>query len=240
MPSFSKLSHSLSIAAKGAVLVGATAAMAACNDTTSPSEPSGAVRFVNAAPGQATVNLTVDGTLALPLIPFGDGNAILVGSSTTARTFKAFNATGTTELATRDIVIETDKAYSLVLAQTAVGVTTTNFLYFPDTVSAPAATMAKVRVVNTSPATPTFDLYVLATGGDLATATPLQTVAYGESSLYYQVAAGNKRIVITSTGTKTILTEITSLSFPEGRATTIITLNATGATPITTLYWNDL
>jgi hypothetical protein len=237
---FSKISFSLGSAAKGAVLaLGATAAMA-CTDSSGPDGPAAAIRFVNAAPLRAEADLKVGTGTAMNNVDYADGGSFLTAVTATAKTFKAFTADGVTELATKDILLEDDQVYTLVLVQTAPGAPETSFLYFPDTVSAPASGKAKVRLVNTSPSQATLDIYVLAAGGDLAAATKRATLAYGASSDYYEVNAGNTRVVVTTTDTKTVLAEIATLPLVAGRASTVLTLDkAAGGTPITLTYWND-
>jgi len=243
MSYFSKLSFSFGTVAKVATLtLGATAAVA-CSDSNSPPAPAGRVYVVNAAPLQPTIGLKVGGT-AVANTNFAAQSSFLVGASTTPKTITAYAANGTTLLASTDLTIADNMSYNLVLSQTAPGVATTDFLSFPDTVSAPASGKVKVRVLNFSPIAPLFDLYVYDASTNISAATALATggtaVAYRASSNYFELPSGAKHIAVTAPGTKTILAEIPTLTLNAGTAITVLTFDKlAGGAPLQINYWQD-
>ncbi len=65
------------------------------------------------------------------------------------------------------------------------------------------ATQAKVRILHAAPSAGAVDLFVLAPGASLATASPAFTdVAFKADTGYVSLAAGSYDVVVTPTGTR--------------------------------------
>jgi len=239
--SASPISH----AAKVAALVLGVTAVAACSDSSGPSGPHGTVRFINAAPQVAQADLHVGTTNSADNIGFGRTTQFSVSASGTAQVFTAYPGTGTTSLGTQSVTVANGKSYTLVLAQSTTASATTELLYFPDTVSAPSSGKAKLRVVNTSPSVASFDVYVLNVGStttDLTAATPLSTasVQYKTAFPYTEVTSGAHRIVLTTAGTKNIVSDVATFTFTAGKGYTFLTLDkAGGGAPVSTISWSE-
>lgn len=91
------------------------------------------------------------------------------------------------------------------------------------------ATEARVRVLHASPTAGAVDLYVLAPGAALATATPAFTnVPFKADTGYVSLAAGDYDVVVTPTGTRTPAIGPARVTVADGGVYTIAARDATG------------
>jgi hypothetical protein len=91
------------------------------------------------------------------------------------------------------------------------------------------ATEAKVRILHASPTAGAVDLYVLAPGAALATATPAFTnVPFKADTGYVSLAAGSYDVVVTPTGTRTPAIGPARITIGNGGVYTIAARDAAG------------
>jgi hypothetical protein len=99
-----------------------------------------------------------------------------------------------------------------------------------DTTAAPAGTF-KTRLIHLAPLGPAMDLYITGPTDDIATATPVVTgLSYGNASAYITAPAGDARLVLTETGSKTVLYDSgTITAFNSGRSVSAFLIGKAGA-----------
>lgn len=91
------------------------------------------------------------------------------------------------------------------------------------------ATQGKVRILHASPTAGAVDLYVLAPGASLATATPAFTnVPFKADTGYVSLAAGSYDVVVTPTGTRTPAIGPARVTVANGGIYTIAARDAAG------------
>lgn len=202
-----------------------------------PTNNQAIVQFINAANSYATADLFVDGVDALPGLPYGQGSSIYVNAPTTPRSFAIRSAPDTTTLASSQLVVANNKTYALILTQHTSGA---GLLVLPDTASVPPVNSIGLRIVNVSPAAGAVDVYI--TGADSTTlTTPVATNIRFEGVMNYQtVGVGGVHLVITATGTKTVLLDVNATKLTTGQVRTIVVIDAdAGGLPITWLAIPD-
>lgn len=103
------------------------------------------------------------------------------------------------------------------------------------------ATQAKVRILHASPTAGPVDLYVLAPGAALATATPAFTnVPFKADTGYVSLAAGSYDVVVTPTGSRTAAIGPARITVANGGIYTIAARDAAGGgTPLGVILLDD-
>lgn len=99
-----------------------------------------------------------------------------------------------------------------------------------DTTAAPTGNF-KVRLIHLATSGPTMDLYIAGPTGDISTATPAVTgLSFANASGYATAPAGSVRLMLTETGSKTVLYDsgpITGLT--SGRSVSAFLIGKAGA-----------
>ncbi len=103
------------------------------------------------------------------------------------------------------------------------------------------ATQAKVRILHASPTAGAVDIYVLAPGAALATATPaFSNVAFKANTGYVSLAAGPYDVVVTPTGTRTAAIGPARIQVANAGVYTIAARDAVGGgTPLGVILLDD-
>jgi hypothetical protein len=104
------------------------------------------------------------------------------------------------------------------------------------------ATQARVRIVHASPSAGNVDLYVLAPGTALESATPAFTnVAFKADTGYVNLAAGTYEVSVTPTASKTAAIGPVSITLENGGVYTVAARDAAGGgTPLSVIPLDDL
>ena len=104
------------------------------------------------------------------------------------------------------------------------------------------ATQARVRIVHASPSAGNVDLYVLAPGSALESATPAFTnVAFKADTGYVNLAAGTYEVSVTPTASKTAAIGPVSITLENGGVYTVAARDAAGGgTPLSVIPLDDL
>jgi hypothetical protein len=103
------------------------------------------------------------------------------------------------------------------------------------------ATQAKVRIVHASPTAGNVDIYVVAPGTALTTATPaFANVAFKANTGYVNLAAGTYSVAVTPTGSKTPAIGPADITVSNNRVYTAIARDASGGgTPLGLILLDD-
>lgn len=218
-------------------------------DPIGPTGPVGRVRFVNLVtdPARVPVNVILEG------LPFGVnlGHGATTPSSLPApaaanyspiytgpRTMVVKRTADTSvTVATINFTVAEDVDHT-VYAIGGAGATPVTSLVILDQNPAPVATEVRFRVVNMTAGA--VDVFITASGADLATATPVATnVAPQTGSAYFALAPGTYQIRTVPAGTApaaraaAVNMTIAATAFAGGTARTIlVATSSTGGTPL--------
>jgi hypothetical protein len=209
------------------LLLAGSALTAACgdDDNTGPAVADARVRVVHASPDAPNVDVLVDGAVALSDVPYlGVSEYLEVPSG--ERNLKV-NAAGTaTTVIDADAALAEASDYTVIAGGLAEAIAP---IVLEDDNTAPAAGNARVRAIHGAPSAPAVDIYVTATGTDLAAETPVLTnVAFGQVADYLEVPAGTYQVRVTPTGSKTVAIDSGALTLASGQVRTAIAVDAAG------------
>ncbi|MBL0171846.1 MAG: DUF4397 domain-containing protein [Gemmatimonadaceae bacterium] len=210
-----RLSRRLTMAALGGVSVFAVACgTTEAPDPLSPSGAQGRIRFVNlitdttrgrvnaileSVPFGVNLTYTVSTPAALPSPATATYSPILTGSRTLVlkRTIDT-----NTVVSTFAVTITEGQDRTVYAVGGTGGSAIASFVTTDDNTLPTVGTQAKVRVVHLSPTPGAVDLFVTATGADLAAATPVLTnIANQSASAYLNLNAGTYQVRAVPAGT---------------------------------------
>ena len=199
------------------------------------------IRFVNAAHTAAVVDVRWAGDEAFTDVAYGEAGAagqykVLPAGCPVVRVFA--NATNT-ELSFGTFFAGADKRYTLALVRNGQSYTVASLA---DTAATPAAGKAKLRVVHFSLlAESSLDVYVTASGADIAAATPTAAgVQLRAATTYVELPAGSYRVRVTRSGEKTVLLDTGAIELADGTIRTVFALDpGTDAFPLRQLSVAD-
>lgn len=221
---------------------------AACGEGTvgpagvSPTEAFGRVRFVNAVPNAAPVNVSVDG------VPMGVN--MTYGAASGATVYHPAYGGNRHFVVTRTA----DPAVTVLDAQVPITADTSQTVYATtqgtannafvtlDNLQLPSGSQVKLRAVHLAPGMGDVDVYVTAPNVDITTLTPqFSNVAPRSATDYLTLARATYQVRFTTTATKTVRLSAT-VTPPTGTTPIIRTVVAldpvTGTAPIGVVY-ND-
>jgi hypothetical protein len=158
------------------------------------------LRVLHASPDAPAVDVLVRGTRIVSNAKYKDASGY--SSVDAGDTEIKVNAAGTqTTVLSATPSLGRDKSYTLIAANKLAVIEP---LLIEDEASAIPAGSARLRVVHAAPSAPAVDVYVTAPGTAIASATPtLTNVAFKAYSSALPVPAGDYRIRVTATGSRT-------------------------------------
>lgn len=221
---------------------------AACGDDTigptgvDPTEAFGRVRFVNAVPNAAPVNVAVDGVpMGVNLAYAGATGATVYNASYGGNRRFVVTRTADPTVIVLDAQVPVTADTSQTVYATTQG-TTNNAFVTLDNLQLPSGSQVKLRAVNLAPGVGNVDVYVTAPNADITTLTPqFSNVAPRSATDYLTLARATYQVRFTTAGTKTVRVSAT-VTPPAGTAPFIRTIVAldpvTGTTPVSVVY-ND-
>ncbi len=187
------------------------------NASHNPEEPTAKLRALHASPDAPSVDILVDGVVALENVPYKAGSGYL----SVPTMFDALvNVTGTqtTALDLSGTELNADTKYTVIAANSVSAI---EAIVLDDTVTEPASGNLAVRVVHASAAAPTVDIYITAPETDIASSTPI-TASYKDASGFLEVPAADYRIRVTAQGAADILFDSGTISLAEGLKLTVV------------------
>jgi len=202
--------------------------------------PSARVRVVHASPDAPSVDIYVDGAVALDNIAYR-GATDYVELPAGQRIFQVFVAGTQTKVAELNATLTPGTTLTVIAAGFAAKTPGLRLLVLADNIPT-EMTNAYVRVVHGAPSAPGVDVYVGA---------PYQTLVKRDAALTgvpFAAASGYLALRpnvgymarVTPAGTKTIAIESGRLQFPAGSAWTVIAVDTTGGgTPFGFLALQD-
>ena len=213
-------------------------ALAACSDDdgTGP-DPKARVRLVHAAPGTANIMLRRGGD-ELVQAAYGAPPAAYLQTDAGNATLAARLLGGAADLATVTANLEQDDDYTVLLVKRQAGPA---LVALADTNDAPAAGKAKLRVVHAAAAAGNVDVYITAPDADIAAINPTVAALQPEKATLYQVIdAANRRVRLTTAGTKTVVLDVNPVALAAGQVRSVIAIEAAaGGAPLAALSITD-
>ncbi len=249
----------LRLAALGSVF--ALAAACGTEKAAGPLEPTGTqgrVRFVNVITDTTRgrvnailehlplgVNLTY--TQSTPATLAAPNTATYAAILTGDRTIELKRTADTTVTVATISVNIGEGVDRSVYAIGGVGGSPISGFFTTDTNPAPAATQVRLRIVNLSPTAGAVDVFLTATGADLAAATPVaSSVAYKGVSNYFTAAPGTYQLRAVPAGTapasraSSVSITLSSLALAGGTGRTLVAAdNVTGGAPLRFFVLSD-
>lgn len=195
------------------LLVLTLAAGCGTGGTLQPNEIS-AVRVYNAAPDSPPLNFNLRGAQLTSGLAYGFGRFYVFVNAGDA-SFDVQNNVG-------DILLDYPTTLTGGVAYTfAVTGTLASLkpVFLVDDTTAASAGNFKVRLIHVAPLGPAMDLYIAGPTDDIATATPVVTgLSYANATAYITAPAGAVRLVLTETGSKTVLYDSGTITALTSRA----------------------
>ena len=213
--------------------------VAACSDDDGNGpEPKAQLRLVHAAPGTGNVVLRRGDQTVVQGTAYGAQPAAYTLVDAGNGTYAARLVGGAADLATLASNLKASDAYTMLLVKRAAGPT---LVALSDTNTAPAAGKAKLRVVNAAAAAGNLDVYITAPDADIAAINPTVAALQPEKATLYQVIdAANRRVRLTTAGTKTVVLDVNPVTLAAGQVRTVIALEAAaGGNPLGSLTITD-
>ena len=194
------------------------------------------IRFLNTSPGESSLDYSLDGNIVASGIAYGAGSnygATFPGS----RHLRVYPSGTTNAIIDQTISLGSSTYYSLVAVNYSSQISA---ILLTDDNSAPSSGNVKLRILNASPGLGTVDVYVVAPGSDLNSASPsVSALAFESSSGYVIESAGSWEIVCTAPGQKTALLATSTLTLASNQIRTVVVLNGAGG-GYTTAVLDDL
>lgn len=220
-------------------LLALVAAVGACSDDNDGNGPNGTsyVRVVHASADAPNVDVQLEDSTVLTNVPFAAASDYLEAPSG-RRNIKVRPTGTTTNVINADVTLRADSSYTVLAAGAVADIAP---IVLQDDRSAPGAGNVKVRLVHGAPAAGNVDIYVTAPGTDIAgVGATLTNIPFGAASDYLEVPAGDYRVRITPTGTKTVAIDTGTLTLTAGMIRTGIALEADGGgAPLQAILLND-
>lgn len=183
-----------------------------------------AIRVYNGSPDSPPLNFYLRGGQLTSGLAYGFGR-FYVFTAAAAAAIDVQNAVG-------DILLDypTTLAGGVAYTFAITGpIATPQAVFLVDDTTAASTGNFKARIIHLATLGPPVDVYITPTT-DISTATPLATgVAFTHASAYVTAPAGTAHIQLTTTGTKTVLRDVGSITFPSGQGVSVFFIGKSGA-----------
>jgi len=180
------------------------------------------VRLLNASPGESALTASVGGTSIGSTVNYGTASSYV--SLTSGSATLGVEAAGTTSLLIGESITLSSSAYYTVLAGNYSS--TINATILTDDNTAPASGNVGIRIVNASPALGTADVYVLAPGSSLSSATAtVSNLNFESASSYQYLSAGSYEVYLTQPGQKSAIIDSGPLTLTSQQIRTVVGLD---------------
>jgi Domain of unknown function (DUF4397) len=177
---------------------------------------------MNAVPDESSLNVLVDSTSVSSNLAYGTSTGYLSEKSGSHQVGIEPSGSSTT-LLQQSISLDSGSDTTVISFNFSSSVAN---LVLSDNNSAPASGDFTIRLVNASPNLGPADVYIVTPGTPLSTVSPtLSNLAFGATTPYQSLTAGNFEIELTSVGQKFAAVDTGTLSFIAGQVRTFVGLN---------------
>ncbi len=227
----------LCLSAAGAFAAVLLAACGGSNDTIAPPADA-SVRVVHASPDAPAVDIDLNGSPAVTNLDYGQATTAVAAKPGALNVTVRGRLPGTSRPAVigpTEITLAAGGAYAVLAVNTVAAIEP---LVVTRESSAVSSANVRLQVVHAAPAAPAVAVYVTAPGADLASSTPVGSVAFKESLAAATVPAGDYQIRVTPSGASTpVVYDSGTVSLAGGSDLLVVALQNTGpgASPISLL-----
>jgi Domain of unknown function (DUF4397) len=199
------------------LIVGFTILSSGCGSSSNPTK----LRFVNAAPGQGSLNLLVNTTASASNIAYATAsNYFSVGSG--AQHVQIEPSATTSPIIDETITFTAGTQSSIFIMNSPTLAT----VVFPDNNAAPTSGNMNLRIINASPALGSADVYVSSTGCSNLTGSPsVSSLAVKTPSGYITLTPGTYNVCFTAPGTTFVFIDSGPQTWNAGQVRTLVGLN---------------
>jgi len=185
------------------------------------SSDSAKVRLVNANPDQSGLTLLLDTKSVASGIAYGSATSY-VSVSPASHQLQVETGSNSTPIIDTTLTFSSGSNVSLISANYSYNAMS---IVLNDDNSAPPSGDFKVRVVNVSPGMGAQDVYVVTSGTDINSSSPVfSSLGFGGASSYVTLGAGSYDVVFTPPGSK-FINLTTSYTLSAGQIRTVLALN---------------
>jgi Domain of unknown function (DUF4397) len=180
------------------------------------------IRLLNASPGESALTASVGGTAMGTTVNYGTASSYVSVPSGSATL--GVEAAGTTSLLINESVTLSPSTYYTILAGNYSSAINATVLTDDNTTPTPGN--VSIRIVNGSPALGTADVYVLAPGSSLSSASAtVSNLNFESASSYQSLRAGTYEVYLTQPGHKSAVVDGGPLTFTSQQIRTVVGLN---------------
>jgi len=193
-------------------------------------------RLLNASPGEATLDGLINSTTFATNVSYGTASnyaSVTSGSGTV----EVIVPGSTSALLNQTLSLVSKTPYTVMVSgyPSSIGA-----IILTDNTTAPSAGNISLRIINASPSLGVADVYVVAPGTALDSASPtVSALNFQSASNYLSMAAGTYEIYFTPTGQTVAVIDSGALSFSSGQVQSIVGLNG-AVTGYTTAVLTDM
>jgi hypothetical protein len=180
------------------------------------------IRLLNASPGESALTASVGTTSLGRTVNYGTASSYISAPSGSATL--GVEAPGTTSLLINESVTLNSNTYYTVLAGNYSSAINATIL--TDDNTTPTSGNVSIRIVNASPALGTADVYVLAPGSSLSSASAtVSSLNFESASGYQSLSAGTYEVYFTQPGQKSAIIDSGPLTFTSQQIRTVVGLD---------------
>jgi hypothetical protein len=191
------------------------------------------LRVLHASPGAPNVDVYVNGTKAIPNLPFAsaapdDGTYLKLPSGTAAVAIRAAGADpASAPVFSADLTLRPQATVTAAARGQLAGSTFTVSPYVDDV--SPTAGKARVTVVHLSPNTPAVDVY--ANAADTSGSPAVRALAYPNASSSLLIPAATYTFGVTVSGSKAVALPVGPAALPKNSASVVYAIGLLGGSP---------
>lgn len=208
----------------------AAAQLLGCSSDIVAFDPSRDARFrvVNVVRDAPLLDVLVEGSVVFRALAYGGSTGYLFANAGSRLVTGRSAAADSSTIFQIQAPLGVGNTYT-ILAMGHVGSVQVPVL--TEDVSPPPSGQAKIRAINAAPSAPAVDVYVTAPGADLVAATPsVSGLGFGQISGYLPFPEALYQLRATEAGTKNVLVNTGTRSFPAGQISTLLVVENTDTT----------
>jgi Domain of unknown function (DUF4397) len=179
------------------------------------------IRLLNASPGESALTASIGSTAIGTTVNYGTASSYV--SVPSGSVTLGVEAAGTTSLINESITLSPSTYYTILAGNYSSAINATTLT---DDNTTPTSGNVSIRIVNASPAIGTADVYVLAPGSSLSSASAtVSSLDFESASGYQSLSAGTYEVYFTQPGQKSAMIDSGPLTFTSQQIRTVVGLD---------------
>jgi len=179
------------------------------------------IRLLNASPGESALTASIGSTAIGTTVNYGTASSYV--SVPSGSVTLGVEAAGTTSLINESITLSPSTYYTILAGNYSSAINATTLT---DDNTTPTSGNVSIRIVNASPALGTADVYVLAPGSSLSSASAtVSSLNFESASGYQSLSAGTYEVYFTQPGQKSAMIDSGPLTFTSQQIRTVVGLD---------------